>query len=193
MYNGFQELYKDISPKKYQLCLGGFNVNNQYQFLEMLFTNGYKNINPVYRAYLEKYLEEGNDRVVDESYKRLWAKDVFHYGGMYNELDVCLVPLCENNFNSYKSQIKIIEAGWFKKPVIVSNVMPYTLDCTNRSAILVSPNKRNEGWGSAIKSLILNPSKREDLAEALHEHVKAKYDMDVVNVVRHQLYQSLCE
>ena len=109
---------------------------------------------------------------------------------MYNELDVCLVPLKENNFNSFKSPLKIIEAGWFKKAVIVSNVQPYVVDCNNRNSITISPNKRNEGWGVAMKSLILNKNKREDLGEALHEVVKDKYMIWTANEVRHQLYQS---
>ena len=52
-------------------------------------------------------------------------------------------------------------------------------------------SKRNEGWGVAIKSLILNPNKAADLGDALHETVKDKYNINTVNIVRNQLYQSL--
>ena len=71
--------------------------------------------------------------------------------------------------------------------------MPYTIDCKRNNAILISPNKRNEGWGVAMKSLILNPNRVQELAESLHETVKDKYNMDNVNVIRNQLYKSICQ
>lgn len=194
MYEGIKDVHKSISYVKYQMCLGGFGANQAYQFLEQVFTDDYKKIkDKEYLSYLHKYSERDNHLADSQPYKRMWGKSTFHYASMYNEIDVALVPLVENNFNSFKSQIKIIEAGWFKKAVIVSNVMPYTIDCNNTNTILISPNKRNEGWGVAMKSLILNRDKRDDLAEALHEHVKENYNMDKVNVVRHQLYQSICK
>ena len=71
--------------------------------------------------------------------------------------------------------------------------MPYTIDCKRNNSILISPNKRNEGWGVAMKSLILNPNRVEELAESLHETVKDKYNMDNVNKIRNQLYKSICQ
>ena len=165
-----------------------------YQFLEVIYTNEYKNIkSDLYRKYLAEYIEQGNEIANEQPYKRLWGKSVFQYGTLYNEIDVALVPLVEHNFNSFKSQIKIIEAGFFKKAVIVSNVMPYTIDCKRNNSIIISPNKRNEGWGVAMKSLILNPNRVEELGAAMYETVKDKYNMDNVNITRNQLYKSLCE
>jgi hypothetical protein len=106
---------------------------------------------------------------------------------------VALVPLVETAFNSYKSQLKIIEAGWFKKAVIVSNVMPYTIDCRKDNAILINQSKRADGWNTAMKSLILHPDRIKEYGERLHEVVKEKYVMDKVNIVRDQLYKRLCE
>lgn len=194
MYEGFKEVFKSMSHDKFQMCLGGFGNNDQYKFIEQIYTNEFKSLkSDIYKAYLKQY-SEGNNQVADsQPYKRLWGKSVFKYAELYNEIDVALVPLRESNFNSFKSQIKIIEAGFFKKAVIVSNVMPYTIDCNRSNSILISPNKRNDGWGVAMKSMILNPNKVEDLAEKMHETVKDKYNMDNVNVSRHQLYQSICK
>jgi glycosyltransferase involved in cell wall biosynthesis len=144
-----------------------------------------------YKEYLQLRTAQGNELGDNKPYRRILSATATEYARMYNEIDVALVPLKENNFNGYKSQIKIIEAGYFKKAVIVSNVAPYTFDCTNKNSILISPSKRGDGWGSAMKSLIINPNKREDLAEALHEHVMDNYMMDKTNELRHQLYQSL--
>lgn len=194
MHEGINNVFNTISNKTFQFCLGGFGDNEQYKFIERIYTNNYKNIkDPNYLSYLKLYRESGNVYADSQPYKRLWGKSVFKYAELYNDIDVALVPLTENNFNGYKSQIKIIEAGFFKKAVIVSNVKPYTIDCTKSNSILITPSKRNEGWGVAIKSLILNPNKVQELKEAMYETVKDKYNMDNVNVVRNQLYQTLCE
>ena len=169
-----------------------YNNIPQYDIIEFIFTIGNKYPKDEdYQKYLQEKSQTDLHKMDSQPYKRLWGKSVKHYAEMYNEIDVALVPLIQNNFNSFKSQIKIIEAGWFKKAVIVSNVMPYTIDCTNKNSILVTPNKRNTGWGTAIKSLIHNPSKREDITEALHEYVVENYDMDKVNKIRNQLYKSI--
>jgi len=33
----------------------------------------------------------------------------------------------------------------------------------------------------------------QELAESLHETVKDKYNMDNVNIIRNQLYKSICQ
>lgn len=190
--NGFKDVWKSIHPDKFQLCLGGFNPNQAYNYLESVFTAGYTYPKDKdYKKYLSEPTQENSHLMDSQPYKRLWGTSAFKYAELYNDIDVALVPLCPNGFNSYKSQIKIIEAGWFKKAVVVSNVMPYTIDCTRNNSMLVSPSKRNEGWGVAMKSLILNPERVKDLAEAMHETVKDKYLMDNVNIVRDQLYKHI--
>jgi glycosyltransferase involved in cell wall biosynthesis len=175
MYEGIKDVYKNIKSDKFQFCLGGYNEpNDQYQFMELILKGGCN-------------IPEG----IDKQYRRLWGKAANEYATMYNDVDVCLVPLRENRFSSFKSQIKIIEAGYFNKPVIVSNVQPYTADCKKDNSILISPSKRNEGWGVAMKSLILNPNKGKDIAAKLNELVLSKYTMDVVNKKRHEFYQTL--
>jgi len=180
-------------PHKYIFNESLGNVQ-QYDLIEGYFTDFYKYPKDKdYNEYLQKRVYDGNELSDDKPYKRMKGLTADRYATMYNEIDVSLVPLLESNFNSYKSQIKIIEAGWFKKAAIVSSVMPYLVDCNKGNSILISPSKRGDGWGAAMKSLILNPNKKEDLAEALHEHVVANYDMDIVNKVRNDLYKTLCE
>ena len=194
LQNGIKDVWRSCNHKAFQLCLGGYNKNRAYDYLETIFTDNYKYPKDLgYQKYLKTFLPLNNHVMDSEPYKRLWGKDVREYAGMYNDIDVALIPLVETAFNSYKSQIKIIEAGWFKKAAIVSNVMPYTIDCNRNNSILISPSKRGEGWGPAIKSLILDPNKAKDKAEALHELVKEKYSMDKTNIIRDQLYKRLCE
>lgn len=194
LYQGLKDVYKTVNHDKFQICLGGFNNNEVYKFFEFAMTNEYKAIKDLeYKQHLHSFTQKGFEIGENKVYKRLWAKSVYQYATLYNELDVCLVPLVDNKFNRFKSQIKIIEAGWFKKPVIVSNVMPYTIDCNKNNSVLITHSKNNDGWNTAIKSFIHNPNKVKDYAEALHETVKVKYNMDTVNQVRNQLYKRICE
>lgn len=171
-----------------------YNNLQPYDLIEGYFTDFLKYPkDPEYQSYLRKKVAAGNEVGNNKPYKRLLAKEPNDYATLYNEIDIALVPLQENSFNSFKSQIKIIEAGWFKKAAIVSNVMPYTIDCNRSNSVLISPSKRNNGWGVAMKSLIINKERREDLAEALHETVTKKYMMDIVNKSRHEFYQTLCK
>ena len=170
MRDGFKDVYRNINKDKFQFLLGGYN--KQYENYEKVFTvDG-------------KYYDSG-------SYGRLNALPPNKYAAMYNEIDVALVPLRHDIFNSFKSQIKIIEAGWFKKAVIVSNVKPYTLDCDKYNSILVEPRADYKGWGTAMRSMILNKNRREDLAEQLHEDVIYQYDMNKTNIIRDQFYKQI--
>lgn len=192
MYEGFKQVNK-ADASKFQLCLGGFGNNAQYQFIEKIYTDNYRSLkDKEYIHYLKSYTDDNNDEMsISQPYKRLYGTDVFNYARLYNSIDIALIPLEANAFNRYKSQIKIIEAGYFKKPVIVSNVEPYTIDCTKDNSILINPDKRNSGWGVALKSIIRNPEKVKDKGEALHELVMSKYIMDVVNKIRHEFYKSI--
>lgn len=194
LYPGFKDVWKTVDNSKFQFCLGGYNPNHAYNFLEGLFTDfGKYPKDKEYWNYLFEATQKDSHLMDGQPYKRLWGKDVNEYASLYNEIDVALVPLNSNAFNGYKSQIKIIEAGWFKKACIVSNVLPYSVDCTNQNSILVQPGKKGNNWGSAIKSLIKNPERISELGEAMHEVVREKYMMDKVNVVRDQLYRRLSE
>lgn len=107
----------------------------------------------------------------------------------YNYMDVALIPLADTKFNSLKSELKVIEAGFFRKPVIVSGVQPYLSIINDTNALIV--RKRND-WFKHIKRLIQNPNLREDLGEALYDAVSQKYHIGNVNERRFAFYKSIC-
>jgi glycosyltransferase involved in cell wall biosynthesis len=98
-----------------------------------------------------------------------------------------LAPLVESTFNANKSQIKIIESGFYKKPIIASQTKPYTLDLVNAvndgkfndngNALLVPPSKNHKEWYKHMKRLVENPNMIEDLGNRLYETVKDKYSL----------------
>ena len=130
LYDNLNLLYFEKELKgKYQICAAGFNiskygdkhyVNPYYQYLEQLFTNNYKHLPKEYEDYLMQYVPD-NNYDYNEIYRRLWGMDTVNYGKSYNFIDVSLVPLQQNLFTACKSELKLIEAGFMKKAVIVSN------------------------------------------------------------------------
>ena len=112
-----------------------------------------------------------------------------------------LAPLVESHFNSCKSQLKVIEAGFHKKAIIASEAMPYTLDLISAvnegkfndagNALLVSPRKNHKDWAKHMKRLIDNPNMIEDLGNRLYETVKDKYSLKTVCNNRVQFFKSI--
>lgn len=108
--------------------------------------------------------------------------EVNSYATDYEHCGICVIPLKNNTFNSYKSELKMIEAGHFAKPVMVSAVNPYNLLSTNKNSLKVYNNK----WASAIKKIKGNYNMQVDLGLKLKEDVTIKYDLTKENEKRLQ-------
>jgi glycosyltransferase involved in cell wall biosynthesis len=99
-----------------------------------------------------------------------------------------------------KSQLKVIEAGFYKKAIIASDLGPYTLDLkhclkngefTDGNALLVEESRNHGDWAKYIVKLLKNPNLVADMGERLYETVSKKYDLNIVTVDRAQFYKSL--
>ena len=110
------------------------------------------------------------------------VSDIQDYAKDYEHCGICVIPLKENTFNSCKSELKMIEAGHFAKPVIVSAVDPYNLLSTNKNSIKVYNNK----WEDAIKKIYGEHQMQVDLGLKLKEDVTLKYDLSKENEKRLQ-------
>ncbi len=116
---------------------------------------------------------------------------------MYNEADVCLAPLKNNNlFNFYKSNLKVIEAGAHHCPIIASNYGPYTIDDIEgkldgkQKGILVNESD-NKGWYNAMKFYVDNPDLMREHGENLFNYVKENLCSEVIGKKRLELYGKL--
>lgn len=153
---------------------------------EKFFTDDYKVLNVPYKGFLNTFKEE-NYNDINEPYRRRWTKEINTYATNYNTFDVSLAPLVDSQFNANKSQLKIIEAGFFKKAVIASDVQPYSLDLISAvdegkfnnkgNALLVGSKKNHKDWARHMKRLIESPNMIEDLGNRLYETVKDKYSL----------------
>ena len=167
---------------------------------EEIFTDNYKSVDDLYRLNLHNFTES-NFNASNKKYLRVWTQPVGKYASNYNLFDVSLAPLHPSDFNSNKSQLKVIEAGFHKKPIIASETLPYTIDLTSAfndgkfndkgNALLVSPNKNHKQWSQHMKRLIDNPNMIEDMGNRLYETVKDKYSLVTVSGNRTQFFKSI--
>jgi glycosyltransferase involved in cell wall biosynthesis len=167
---------------------------------EEIFTNNYKIISSEYRNFLNKFEEGEYPAIQNENYVRVWTRPVDSYAKNYSKFDISLAPIQNHVFNRLKSQLKVIEAGFYKKALIASNVGPYTIDLkhaldkgkfTNGNALLVNETNNHSDWAKNIKKLVENPNMITDLGERLYETVKDRYDLNKVSIQRASFYKSL--
>jgi glycosyltransferase involved in cell wall biosynthesis len=163
---------------------------SQWGLFESFFTANGKYIDDVkYREFLSTSDNFDNDdtygyreEFIDRFYQRRHTKPILLYGTMYND-----------NFNKMKSQLKIIEAGCHKMPVIMSNYGPYTIDDVEgkvdgiQKGLLVDEKESN--WYEKMQWYVDNPSAVKEHGQANHEYFLKKFEMKVVNKKRADLYK----
>lgn len=170
---------------------------------EKILTNNYKIVHPDQKEFLEKFIPNSEYPNEDTAYRRCWTKPITEYATHYNNIDVLLVPLKECDFNKVKSQLKVIEAGFFHKAIIAQNFGPYTIDLKSMiekggkineegNALLVDSNKNHKDWAKYITMLVKNPDMIKKLQDNLYNTVKDKYSLATVAKQRANEYLKLC-
>lgn len=177
-----------------------------YSF-EKNITDNYKIVSPEYKNFLLKFIPNMEYPMVsEEHYKRCWTRDVANYDYMkhYNELDVLLVPLQSNDFNSCKSELKFVEAGMMNVAVVASNFGPYTIGSKSYfgkngivnedgNCVLIDNNRAHKEWAKTIEKLVKNPEHIDKLKENMHKHVLEHYDINKITAQRAEWYKQICK
>ena len=167
---------------------------------EKIFTQNYSTVSEDYKKYLNSFTPDAYPNEMNEPYLRVWTKPVQSYAKNYSKFDVSLAPIKNHIFNRMKSQLKVIESGFYKKAIIASNIGPYTIDlkhCLDHgnfvdgNALLVDENRNHSDWAKFIEKLVKNPNMAKDMGERLYETVKDKYDLNVVTKARAEFYKSI--
>jgi glycosyltransferase involved in cell wall biosynthesis len=195
------EINRDTKEKKTRDIKPEETVWYKY---EKIFTNNYSVLDKEYINVLKMFkdVEYPVYPDSDKPYVRRWTKEITKYATNYNYFDISLAPLVPSTFNANKSQLKAIEAGFHKKPLIASDTDPYSIDLVSAiefggkfnpagNALLVDPTKNHKQWAQHMKKLIDNPSLREDLASKLYETVRYKYSLKKVCEDRVQFLKSI--
>lgn len=142
-------------------------------------------------AKLYEHILSGYNSIPDNQYINIGGKEVDTYGALYDHIDVSLIPLCDNTFNACKSNLKMLEAGFKKKAVIVSNVHPYTSLINHEvNCLKVNATDNGNGWYKSIKRLINNKELITKLAEQLYQDVQP-YELNNLIHNRYKFYQSI--
>jgi glycosyltransferase involved in cell wall biosynthesis len=171
---------------------------------ELFLTDNYKNLtNDVeYLKYLTTFNDNPTIDTTNKKYRRIWTRPITQYANGYNQFDIALAPLNDNEFNKYKSQLKVIEAGFHKKALIAQNYGPYTIDLVSAikpggeydptgNCLLVETSKNHKQWVKHAKKLVENPEMVKQLGENLYNTVKDKYDINNISKIRASYYKNL--
>ena len=153
---------------EFNLALGGYYPSVTWDNFEQVFSGGdYKN------------------------YVRIEGQNVYNYGRLYDFFTTALIPLKSNEFNKCKSELKMIEAGFKKKAVIVSDIHPYNLIINDSNCLKVSEAQGTNGWFKAMRKIKESKALQEDLALSLYETVKERNHIKTVNKVREEVFAAL--
>ena len=144
-----------------------------------------------YLNYISKFTQAGWEIMEKKIYKRIWGQDLFKYFLGYNEMDVVLAPLVNDEFNKCKSQLKLIEAGFAGRPVICSDIEPYRIDGEHERNCFMVKQDRPLDWYIYMRRFMKDPSLIKQMGAELQKDMMAKYHIRVVNQTRIELYRHL--
>lgn len=113
------------------------------------------------------------------------------YLNLYNQFDAIVVPLDNNSFNTFKSELKLVEAGFYKKPVIISDVEPYSKYLKHGENCLVVKKMRH--WAKYCKMISEDKELREKLGNNLHEDMKKHFDLRNTTKKRYEYFKNIIE
>lgn len=142
---------------------------------------GYVEDHPEYNAMSSAFTNGG--RLYHNLIKSL-PVDQYYY--MYSQCDIALIPLTVTTFNSFKSNLKILEAANIAAPVVVSRVHPY-LDFPEDLVNYVDSKK---DWYSHVKMLLDNHDYATAQGLALQAYCKKNYNFDTINEKRKKVFES---
>jgi hypothetical protein len=146
--------------KNIQMVMGGYSENPEYKAMASAFTNGGKLNNMLIESL---------------------PIDDYYY--CYSECDIALIPLRETRFNSFKSNLKILEAANIGAKVIVSNVHPY------KDFPFVDYVNNQSDWLKLVKSNLSDKGYMEYKGECLKMYCFKHFNFDKINKERKQIFE----
>lgn len=186
-----------LSNKPTQMQLCGFNVakdkeiDSTWHKIETEFTDNYRLKDQKYIDFLFSFSREDYFDSSGLDYRRVWTRPITTYMTLYDDLDICLAPLKDYEFNYYKSNLKMLEAGAKKKPIVVSKVQPYLDGEHGKNCLQVEPKKEHKLWIKYINQLVDSPQMQLDLGENLYEYVTTNFDLIDATAKRAQIYTEI--
>jgi glycosyltransferase involved in cell wall biosynthesis len=91
---------------------------------------------------------------------------------------ISLAPVIDNEFNSAKSNIKMVEAGYCGIPCLASAVRPYDEFVSHDPELRWLLCSGYAGWARKLKDLLHDKARREELGLRMRDVVRRHYSMD---------------
>lgn len=169
---------------------------------EKIFTDNYRTISPEHKDFLMKYMASVDDPFTNEPYRRMWTRHINDYATHYQNVDVLIAPLKENDFNKVKSELKEIECGFTHTAFIGQNFGAYTINLVpmiekggkineEGTALLVDSSKNHKQWAKYINKLADDADMLKKLQDNLYNFVKDRYSLAEICRQRVEFYKSI--
>ena len=169
---------------------------------EKSFTDNYRTISPEHKDFLMKYIAGVDDPFTNEPYRRMWTRHINDYATHYQNVDVLIAPLKENDFNKVKSELKEIECGFTHTAFIGQNFGAYTINLVpmiekggkineEGTALLVDSSKNHKQWAKYINKLADDADMLKKLQNNLYNFVKDRYSLAEICRQRIEFYKSI--
>lgn len=149
---------KRLDPNKVMMVMAGYTKHEAWDRMVSTYTSGLK---------LNGSILPGT------------ATHLYYHN--YSFADICLAPLVESQFNSFKSNLKILEAAHAGLPVIASAVHPY-----HDMPVLYA--EKQSDWFKYLNKLINNPELRKDIGQNLKEFCNRNYNFQKINQKRKEIF-----
>ena len=114
------------------------------------------------------------------------SSDAHPYRMKLLDLDFALIPLADTDFNSYKSELKMMEFAALRVPMIVKDQLPYSPYIKDRAI----PYKNAKELEEAVERLIKNPGQK-DMVKNAYKWVSEERNVDLLAPRLVELYRSL--
>lgn len=169
---------------------------------EKIFTDNYRTISHEHKDFLMKYMAGVDDPFTNEPYRRMWTRHINDYATHYQNVDVLIAPLKENDFNKVKSELKEIECGFTHTAFIGQNFGAYTINLVpmiekggkineEGTALLVDSSKNHKQWAKYINKLADDADMLKKLQDNLYNFVKDRYSLAEICKQRVEFYKSI--
>ena len=196
---GTRTIYKDNGEVETRPIYSQESVWCDY---EKIFTDNYRTISPEHKDFLMKYMAGVDDPFTNESYRRMWTRHINDYATHYQNVDVLIAPLKENDFNKVKSELKEIECGFTHTAFIGQNFGAYTINLVpmiekggkineEGTALLVDSSKNHKQWAKYINKLADDADMLKKLQDNLYNFVKDRYSLAEICKQRVEFYKSI--
>jgi len=172
-----------VNPRQNQIPLFAWVGGNNHTadlFIIQHLQKGYK---------FPVYVPEMYRLIFKDNFLYYPPQPIPNYLGLYNEYDIILASLRDAEFNTYKSPLKVMEAGMFEKPLIVSDVDPFSEYLRHKENCLVV--KKPSEWAKWAKVLSDDEDMRKELGKNLNADVVREFNIDVETKKREAFYTSL--